>query len=141
MRSPINIYDIIKSAPVENNNNNYSKKTSKFTKHFINSDINTLNIKPPGLLPSDNETDDYDTYSLSEITEISNIRQEIDVTAVTKNKKRKNLIVSFFVFFWRGFGLQLFVSKLSVFNEIICSTKIQFYFNIYFSQNCFIFVF
>lgn len=121
MRSPINIYDIIK--PVENNNNNYSKKSSKFTKHFINSDINTLNIIPPGLLPSDNETDEYDTYSLSEITEISNIRQEIDVTAVTKNKKRKNIIVSL--------GLQSFVSKLSVLVKLFVQQK--FNFNIYFS--------
>ena len=94
MRSLIDLSQIVKPGPL--NNNYVNKKYEKFSKQFLNDDEKTLNIIPPGLLPSDSELEDYETFEMSCIdnNNHNNIqqRQFINVTAVTKT--RKNVIVS-----------------------------------------------
>jgi hypothetical protein len=87
MRSLIDINQIVKSG-------NSNKKIHKFSQQFLNNDENTLNIIPPGLLPSENELDDFVTFELSCIDSHDKNQQKfVNVAAITKS--RKNLIVSF----------------------------------------------
>ena len=86
MRSLIDINQIV--TPGDSN-----KKYQKFSKQFLNNDEKTLNIIPPGLLPSENELDDFETFELSCIDSNDKSQQKfINVAAITKS--RKSLIVS-----------------------------------------------